>query len=811
MWLHLLGCVVSYGFGIDWGSEFHKSTILVPEGGFRMVENDISKRKTPSMVSFCGKDRLLESQALAKFARATCQSFYFLNRFFADGGATTDFGNHPAPIEDQFSCIFPVAGEALSLYKRTKSHKLALANGKDLPESYVRFEELLAMMLQREKRNAASTGGGSYSAASFTLWDNSLTIPTRKQIVAAMRLAGLKPLGFIHENIAALIYLSMDRTVERETAEERVLVVNVGSQGLKLSLSKFDAFTQVIQLTKQNKTLPSVTNLKDFYSAEFSGWALDECLVQLVIAKFPSGRKASVSGFTTTQKRRLLSEANKVKEILSANRETSFIIEDFFEDGNLNLRVSRSEFESACNEYFGKFESLLKSFIQGEKFSRVEAIGGVARIPRVQEILKTTTQLPVGSRINGDEGPAMGAALYAANSTSGLKLKRIILNDGPNYSVGLRVSFASGDKPEKNAELFPFKTNYQTTKKINIKQLTSDLNIELTVKPGNYTVRYHVTGIEKFFATNSKRVFLEWKGLLTFELDAFGIPKLGKAELVLKESVTESVNKTIKKNETVAKASESQMEVSSEPQTVTKVHLRTEKLTVGLLEETYRALNEDKELFFDSTELLKAFRDKEEKEQLLAKLRNKLESFVYTLKATATDEETSHFLNENETKNFLKMSENIEDFLFAANSDQRSVEKMIFESEKLFDLYKERRSAKDKRAETWNSWHEFLKNATRQLDKLKREKPWVESSVLDKVLSSINSAKERIDVLHERQKSLKANEDPVFTEFLCENAKKEIKSKFQEAEKQKKKIEVKEEKHQERETRSESEKVGQEL
>lgn len=56
--------------------------MLLPKRGFVMVENRNSKRKTQSMVSFCGTDRFYENQALMKFYRNNCETYSYLGRFW---------------------------------------------------------------------------------------------------------------------------------------------------------------------------------------------------------------------------------------------------------------------------------------------------------------------------------------------------------------------------------------------------------------------------------------------------------------------------------------------------------------------------------------------------------------------------------------------------------------------------------------------------------------------------------------------------------------------------------------------------------
>ena len=56
----------------------------------------------------------------------------------------------------------------------------------------------------------------------------------------------------------------------------------------------------------------------------------------------------------------------------------------------------------------------------------MEIIGGGVRIPRIQSILtEYFAPLPLGTHLNGDEAPVMGAAFIAANRSSAFRVKPV--------------------------------------------------------------------------------------------------------------------------------------------------------------------------------------------------------------------------------------------------------------------------------------------------------------------------------------------------------------------------------------------------
>ncbi len=66
-------------------------------------------------------------------------------------------------------------------------------------------------------------------------------------------------------------------------------------------------------------------------------------------------------------------------------------------------------------------------------------IGGVIRIPKVKEIISSVFSEPLNTNINGDDGPALGAAFLAANFSVGIKVKKVHFEDGPNFVTEFEI------------------------------------------------------------------------------------------------------------------------------------------------------------------------------------------------------------------------------------------------------------------------------------------------------------------------------------------------------------------------------------
>lgn len=86
-------------------------------------------------------------------------------------------------------------------------------------------------------------------------------------------------------------------------------------------------------------------------------------------------------------------QANKVKEVLSANSEFPVRAEQLHADTDLNTKVTRQELEDACQDLYDRLtlpidKALAMANITMKQVHAVELLGGGVRMPRVKSILQ---------------------------------------------------------------------------------------------------------------------------------------------------------------------------------------------------------------------------------------------------------------------------------------------------------------------------------------------------------------------------------------------------------------------------------------
>lgn len=158
---------------------------------------------------------------------------------------------------------------------------------------------------------------------------------------------------------------------------------------------------------------------------------------------------------------KIYKEAERVKNILSANTDTMAQIENVMDDIDFKVKVTREEFENLCTDLFERIEKTVNDAVKASELSRDEIetvilVGASTRIPRVQTELKKAAEKysfiiiyfiknfflikykfrnDLGKNLNTDEAPALGAVYQAAYQSKGYKVKKFYIRDTNLYPI----------------------------------------------------------------------------------------------------------------------------------------------------------------------------------------------------------------------------------------------------------------------------------------------------------------------------------------------------------------------------------------
>lgn len=149
---------------------------------------------------------------------------------------------------------------------------------------------------------------------------------------------------------------------------------------------------------------------------------------------------------------KVLKEANRFKETLSANKQATFFIENILDGTDFRVPISRDDFETKCAPFFQHLTAPIQEVLHksGKSIADVhglEILGGAIRVPKVQAIVKeyldtlrlaqspVSEPVEVNAHLNGDESMAFGAAFHAANISTIYRVKPVHFYDGYEFDL----------------------------------------------------------------------------------------------------------------------------------------------------------------------------------------------------------------------------------------------------------------------------------------------------------------------------------------------------------------------------------------
>lgn len=451
--------------GIDLGTEYIKAALVKPGIPLEIVLTKDSKRKETSAVAFKPSksgplpvgsfpERFYGSDAVALAARFPGDVYPNLKQLL---GVPSE-GDAVNVYTERYPALRVTGTEG----RKTVSLKSGVFAEEEKPFS---VEELLAMELKNVKDNAKTLAGkgADISEVVFTV-PPFYTVEERRALEVAARLAGLKVLSIVSDGLAVGINYATSRTfpVVNEGGKPEInLVFDMGAGSASATVLKFQGRT-VKDVGKHNKTVQEVQVLGAGWDRTLGGDALNALLVKDMISSFvevPGAKSASISADKVKAHGRaaakLWKEAEKVRQILSANTQTSTFFESFYEDIDFRYKVSRSQFEELATDFATRVEGPIDQALEaaGLKISDIDSVivhGGASRTLFVQSRLESLVgKAKIKTNVNSDEAAVFGAAFKAAGLSPSFRVKEIRDSDTQGYNHGIQYMFNMKDRDQK--------------------------------------------------------------------------------------------------------------------------------------------------------------------------------------------------------------------------------------------------------------------------------------------------------------------------------------------------------------------------
>ena len=393
--------------GIDLGTT--NSCVAVMEGAqAKVLENAEGARTTPSVVAFGDNDEKLVGQPAKRQAVTNPENTLFavkrlIGRNFDDETVKKDVSRAPYKI-----------------IKADNNDAWLEARGNKYSPS-----QISAFILQKMKETAEKYLGQEVKQAVITV-PAYFNDSQRQATKDAGKIAGLEVLRIINEPTAASLAYGLDKK-----GGKKIAVYDLGGGTFDVSILEIGDGVFEVKSTNGDTFL--------------GGEDFDDKIVDYLAAEF---KKENGIDLTTDKLalQRLKEAAEKAKIELSATTQTEinlpFITADKTGPKHINIKLTRAKLEALVEDLIKRTLSPCKVALKDSGFSAAEIdevvlVGGMTRMPKISENVKTFFGKEPNKSVNPDEVVAMGAAIQGGVLQG--DVKDVLLLDVTPLSLGIET------------------------------------------------------------------------------------------------------------------------------------------------------------------------------------------------------------------------------------------------------------------------------------------------------------------------------------------------------------------------------------
>ena len=392
--------------GIDLGTT--NSCVALMEGkDAKVVENSEGARTTPSVVAFTDSETLVGQPAKRQAVSNTANTIFAAKRLI---------GRQFDSVEIQKD----IKTLPYEVVKADNGDAWVKANDKKLAPA-----EISASVLRKMKETAEKYLGSEVKKAVITV-PAYFNDSQRKATKDAGKIAGLEVERIINEPTAAALAYGLDKKKSGTIA-----VYDLGGGTFDISILELGDGVFEVKSTNGDTTL--------------GGEDFDATITNYIISEFKKDQGIDLASDKLAVQR-VREAAEKAKIELSSATQTDvnlpFITADKSGPKHINMKITRAKLESLVGDLIDKTLSPVKQALKdagvtASDVTEIVLVGGMTRMPKVIETVKTFFGKEPHKGVNPDEVVALGAAIQGGVLQG--DVKDVLLLDVTPLSLGIET------------------------------------------------------------------------------------------------------------------------------------------------------------------------------------------------------------------------------------------------------------------------------------------------------------------------------------------------------------------------------------
>ena len=398
--------------GIDLGTT--NSCVAIMEGGKpKVIENSEGARTTPSIVAYTDDGEILVGASAKRQAVTNAKNTLFavkrlIGRRFEEKEVQKDIDLMP------FRIVKADNGDA---WVEARGQKMAPP-------------QVSAEVLRKMKKTAEDYLGEEVTEAVITV-PAYFNDSQRQATKDAGRIAGLEVKRIINEPTAAAISFGLDK----KEGDRKIAVYDLGGGTFDISI------IDIAEIDGEHQFEVLSTNGDTFLGGE----DFDQRLIDYIVTEFKKEQGVDLKNDVLALQR-LKEAAEKAKIELSGSQQTEinlpYITADASGPKHLTMKITRAKFESLVEDLITRTIEPCRIAIKdaGVKVADIEdviLVGGMTRMPKVQDTVKAFFGKEPRKDVNPDEAVAVGAAIQAGVLKG--EVKDVLLLDVTPLSLGIET------------------------------------------------------------------------------------------------------------------------------------------------------------------------------------------------------------------------------------------------------------------------------------------------------------------------------------------------------------------------------------